>query len=752
MKDHAVVQATVVFARIWCIVTVLSLFPLWQPLAAQDGSDRKVPHRVPRVDSTVRVDADLDEDVWRQALSLELGYEVRPSENVPAPVRTELLLAYSSTHFYAAFRAFDPDPSAIRARITDRDAMYGDDWVALILDTFNDETRTFDFFCNPLGVQGDMIESPNGGGEWDAIWDCAGQVTDQGYTVEMAIPFSSMRFQASEGDQIWGLDGVRSYPRTVRHHIGMFPRDRNNNCYMCQAEKLIGFAGATPGRNIEIDPTVYGVVTQEREEFPDGAFVADDKTFEPGVTGKWGVTPSLTLNATVNPDFSNVEADVAQLDINTQFALYYPERRPFFLEGTTFFNTRLRAVHTRTLADPIWGAKLTGKEGSNAIGFFTSHDDITNLLFPASQGSDMTSLPIKSIGTVLRYRRDVGRSSNLGLLFTGREGSEYHNRVFGADGLWKMTRTDQIMFQVLGSQTKYPATVQDEYGQPSGSFTGGAYDFFYLHGTRSHDWYVLYRQVDREFRSDLGFIPQAGYRAGAVGWGHTWNNDSGNWWNMLNFGSGLEGDWDLDGTNLSRAYSFWFNYAGLAQSFFDLQGTYGKKHYNGVDFDNRYINADFGIRPSAWLFFLIDVTYGDQIDYASTRPGTRIQIDPYAELNLGRHLALRLNHTFERLNVEGGRLYDANISQMRAVYCFSRRTFVRLILQYRHYSRNPDLYSYEVDAMSNSLFTQFLFSYKINPRTVLYLGYSDDHFGSDDVELTQNNRTVFMKIGYAWVL
>jgi hypothetical protein len=133
------------------------------------------------------VDAKLSEDVWRQALLLELGYEVYPSENVDAPVRTELLFAYSSTHLYAAFRAFDPDPSAIRARITDRDAMYSDDWVALILDTFNDETRTFDFFCNPLGVQGDQIESPNGGGEWDAIWDCAGTVTDQGYTVEMAI-------------------------------------------------------------------------------------------------------------------------------------------------------------------------------------------------------------------------------------------------------------------------------------------------------------------------------------------------------------------------------------------------------------------------------------------------------------------------------------------------------------------------------------------------------------------------------------
>jgi hypothetical protein len=410
MKTHAVRSLIVVAVFLWNL-------PPCERLHAQDTTEVEIPHRVPRVESDLQVDAVLDEEVWRHALVLELPYEVRPSENVPAPVRTEVLFAYSTTHLYAAFRAYDPDPTAIRARITDRDAMYGDDWVALVLDTFNDQTRTFDFFCNPLGVQGDEIESPNGSGAWDAIWDCDGRITAEGYVVEMAIPFSSMRFQHSEDDQVWGLDAVRSYPRTVRHHIGMFPRDRNNNCYMCQAEKLIGFAGASPGRNIEFDPTVYGVVTQERDGLPSGPFVQRDRNMEPGLTARWGLTPSLTLNATVNPDFSNIEADVAQLDINTQFALYYPERRPFFLEGATFFNTRFRAVHTRTLADPLWGTKLTGKEGGNAVGFFTAHDDMTNLLFPGSQGSDMASLPMKSVGSVMRYRRDLGRGSNVGLLF-----------------------------------------------------------------------------------------------------------------------------------------------------------------------------------------------------------------------------------------------------------------------------------------------------------------------------------------------
>jgi len=742
-------------ARIAGLLVAIPLTPflLLSPhtLLAQ-SPEPKVPHRVPRVDSEVRVDAVLDEDVWQQALVLTLDYEVRPGENIAPPVRTEVLFAYSDGYLYSAVRAYDPDPSAIRANVTDRDDMYGDDWVALILDTFNDERRTFDFFCNPLGVQGDQIESPSGGGEWDAIWDCDGRVTEEGYVLEMAIPFSSMRFQQAEGDQIWGVDVVRSLPRAVRHHIGMFPRDRNNNCYMCQSEKLIGFAGATPGRNIEVDPTVYGVYTQERENFPAGDFVERDKDYEPGVTARWGVTPALTLNATVNPDFSNVEADVAQLDINTQFALYYPERRPFFLEGASFFNTRFNAVHTRTLADPIWGTKLTGKEGPNAIGFFTVHDDLTNLVFPGNQGSDGTSLAQRNVGSVLRYRRDLGRASNIGLLVTDREGDGYFNRVAGADGVWRMTNRDDVRFQVLGSHTKYPTAVVGDFGQPSGGFVGGAYDAFYLHDTRSHDWYAAYRQVDREFRSDVGFMPEAGYRAGVVGWGHTWNNEPDHWWNMLNFGSELGGQWDVDGPSLGRWYSFWFNYAGLAQTFLDVGGQYGRQTFNGVDYDDRYVNVDFGVRPSGWFFFFIDATYGDRIDYANARPGTRLRLDPRVELRPGRHLRLDLSHAFERLTVDAGRLFTANISQVRAVYSFTRRAFFRTIVQYVHYDRQAENYTFSVDPVSKSVFSQLLFTYKINPQTVFYLGYSDNHFGDQQTSLTRSDRTFFVKVGYAWVL
>jgi hypothetical protein len=730
-----------------------TLFSLFTMLAFASPESGKTPHRVPRVNSQIHVDAILNEEVWQRALVMEVKYEVRPGENIPAPVRTEVLLAYSESHLYAAFRAYDPDASQIRARIADRDNLWSDDWVVLILDTFNDERRTYDFFCNPLGVQGDEIESPQGEEPaWDAIWDSAGRITREGYVVEMAIPFSSFRFQRTDGDQIWGFDAVRSYPRSVRHHLGLFPRDRNNNCYLCQAEKLIGFAGATPGRNIEIDPTLSGLVTQEREGVTEGPFEERDRHLDPGISASWGFTPNLTVNATINPDFSQVEADAAQLDINTQFALFYPEKRPFFLEASDYFDTRLSAVHTRTLADPEWGLKVTGREGANIIGLFVVRDEITNLLFPASQGSRSTSLQMNSTGAVARYRRDVGTSSSLGVLLTDRDGEDYYNRLAGFDGNIRVTPRDRLRFQVLGSRTRYPEEVSSDFDQPHDFFEGTAFDVYYSHDTRSLDWYGIYRQISPDFRADLGFMTQADFRYIDIGWGHTWNNDPDHWWNMLNFGSGYEYEDDFQGGILHRGVTFWFNYAGLIQSWIDVYGQAGRETFNGTEFDNSYLNVEGGIRPSGALYLQIETAFGNQIDYANTRQGRWISLEPYIECKLGRHLTLELDHIFERLDIDEGRLYTANISQLKLVYQFTKRAFLRTILQYVYYDYNVELYTFPIDPEYKSFFSQTLFSYKINPQTVLFLGYSDNYFGDQDLSLRQTDRTFFAKIGYAWVL
>jgi hypothetical protein len=732
---------------LWLGMLVASVMP-------PNVSAARDPHQVPKVDGQIRIDGVLDEPGWQEALVLEIAVEVEPGENIPAPVRTQVWICFSDRHLYAAFRAFDPNPSAIRARYSDRDKLWDDDWVALVLDTFNDERRSFDFFVNPLGIQADSIETSNEGGgtEWDAIWDSAGRIDDQGYVVEIAIPFSSLRFQPEDDEQIWGFDAVRSYPRLVTHKMGLFARDRSNNCYLCQADKIRGFSGASPGRALEFDPTVSAIHSEVREPFPDGSLQEVESTVEPGLTAHWGVTPNLNLSATINPDFSQIETDAAQLDINTKFSLFYPEKRPFFLEGFDYFQTRLNAIYTRTLADPAWGAKVAGKVGRSAIGFFSVRDDVTNLLFPATEWSSSTQWDTASTGTVFRYRYDVGASSTVGALVTDREGNGYSNRLYGADLDLRFTPKDTLMLQVLESKTVYPQNISEAHDQPEDEFKGRAIDFFYAHQTRSHEVYAMYREISPGFRADVGFIPQTGFKHYDTGYLHTWQqNDPTHWYNRLRVWLGYEHDDDWDGNMLRSAPGTFVMYRGPLQSFLYGIFYYGKQTFLGDEYDDRTYDVQLNFQPARDLLLGLRVDGGDGIDYAHSRPGKRLRISPSLDLFAGRHLRFDFDHIYEQFDIDEGRLYTANLSELRTVYQFNRRAFFRLILQYADHAFEQERYADGRDRVFKHLLTQWLFTYKVNPRTAVYFGYTDNHQADSRIDLTQLNRAAFFKIGYAWV-
>lgn len=710
-------------------------------------------YEVPLVTGKIKPDGLLDEAVWEKALKISLDYEVQPGENIKPPVRTEVLLAYTKTHLYVAFKAYDPNPSEIRARISDRDRIWADDWVGVILDTFNDQRRSYDFLCNPFGVQNDFVETPTGGGnEWDTIWSSGGRINEEGYFVEMSIPFSSLRFQRSEGAQVWGFDAVRSYPRSVRHHIGTFPRDRNNNCYLCQAIKLKGFTGAKPGKNLEFDPTLSAHVSSEREDGGvEGPFVHDKKT-EPGITARWGFTPNLTLSATVNPDFSQVEADDLQMDINEPFALFFSEKRPFFVEGSDFFRTRMRAIYTRMMRDPSWGVKLTGKEGANTIGAYMVRDTLTNLVFPGSEGSNATSLAMESTATVLRYRRDFGKKYTVGVLFTNREGDDYFNRVAGFDADLRFTNKDKLQLQVLGSSTRYPGEVVSEYDQRAGRFNDRALDVLYIHDTRNLDIYAAYRDIGRDFRADLGFMPQAGFRSLEVGSNYRWYAPPDSWWTRFTLDGEFRQDKDQDGRLLSRKATGTFTYEGPMNTHALLQYTREREGYNGALFDQNRFFIHNCMNLNRHSHIHTNVFFGDRVDYANTRLGRRFRISPGIEYHIGLRLKASLSHTYERMWAASQRLYTANQSELHLVYQFSKRSFLRTVLQYVDYRYNTANYIDEVDPVYKHLFTQVLFSYKLNPQTVLFLGYSDNYYGYLGKGMPQANRKFFLKIGYALIM
>jgi hypothetical protein len=761
MKRHGW-MGSLIFFPAFCLL----FLPGLAPLAAQEQAPAAKKEYPPALNAVVtpaashiKVDGRLDEEAWQKAALLEIPYEWSPGDNIPTPVKTEVLITYDKAKLYVGFRCFDPEPQKIRAHLMGRDAIdtfIMDDHISFMLDTFNDERRAFQFRVNPLGVQADANFSELEGYEdfsWDAIWASAGKITDFGYTVEVAIPFNQLRFPKGGKEMTWGFSAERSWPRNVRHRMTSHVRSRDRNCILCQFNKLIGFQNISPGKNLEFDPTLTAqrVDTRDMETFPAGGLESGKVKFKPGISARWGVTPNLMLNATVNPDFSQVEADAAQLDVNTRFALYYPEKRPFFLEGADFFLTPLEMVFTRTVADPLWGGKMTGKIGRNAVGVFVTQDRINNLLFPSNQGTDMGSLGEDVWGGVFRFRRDVGRNSTVGFLYSGRVGEGYANHVAGADGFLRLSRTKTVSWQALYSRTDYPEAIASAYGQKADPFAGFALYGNFRHDSRNLVYALSYTDLGEDFRADFGFMPRVDTRQLRVTvhpqiWGRP-----GGWFNRLAFQAVGSRVTDHDGRQTDIEGSVGVGYEGPLQSILQVFLLSTKILYRGVEIERTYNSGYMEMKPRSGLWYWLYWEAGDAIDYANARSASSVLLNPSLEIALGRHLNLNVNHTYENLTLKGDRIYLANLLQARLIYNFNVRCFLRAIVQYSDVKYNPALYSYPVESREKGLFTQLLFSYKLNPQTVLFLGYTDSGIGTANIDLTRASRTFFLKIGYALV-
>jgi hypothetical protein len=700
----------------------------------------------------------MNEAAWQAAAEISLDWEWTPGDNTPPPVRTVCRITYDASNLYIGCRAWDPRPGEIRAHLADRDDIHRvaqNDHILILLDPFNDERRAFQFRVNARGVQADAVLSTAEGVEdwsWDAIWDANASRDSEGYTVEVALPFRSLRFPRTSEVQTWGVILERSYPRTVRHRMQSAPYDRNNSCALCQANKVTGFQGIAPGRNVELTPTVTTSRTDRRDELPDGAMQQGDFDPEAGLDLRWGITPNVSLNGTVNPDFSQVEADVAQLDVNTRFALFYPEKRPFFLEGADLFNTPIEAVFTRTIADPDAGLKASGKVGrstNNGVGLFSARDAVTNILLPANQGSAQTQLDQEAYTAVGRYRRDFGQSSYVGLLYTGRFGDGYTNQVAGVDVFHQISPSNSIRAQYLASTTEYPDQVVTDFGQPEGQFAGGAFRAALSHF--SEDWFaqVYYDDRSPEFRADMGFVPRVDTRQYQADVYRIFRRDKG-WYTQLNVGTSFGQTYDHDGDLTDQFAGVGLNYQGPLQSQAGTALYLTRENYLGTLYDLIVFRPDFQFRPTGNLSVGVSGTFGEAIDFTNARESDQVVISPFVELRVGTGIAVNASHSLQRLSYSGNRVFTANLFQSRIFYYFNRRTLVRAVIQYRDVSRDPDQYVDPVNAEDRSLFGQFLFSYKVNAQTVVFLGYSETTGGTQDYDLTTRDRTVFAKVGYAW--
>lgn len=747
--------------------------------------------KIPYIQGQVSTDAELLEPQWQQATKVELNYVVRPFENTQPPVKTHALVFEDGQTLHVAFVAQDPNPQAINAFYRDRDKIWSDDLVGIKLDTFNDNRLAYQFFVNPLGIQIDAIENEMTGKEsdsWDAIWQSKGKITAAGYQVEMAIPLRVLNFNEADGYKIWGAEFVRFYPRNDRYRISNTPTDRDNACTLCQLAEVEGFANATQGQNLAIIPTM--VAGRSRSRKPQNTLQWDyEGNQDVGLDIKWGLTPEVSLLATFNPDFSQVEADAPQLSVNNTFALSFAEKRSFFLENADYFSSNIDLVYTRNISAPDYGSKVTGRIGQHTLGVFVANDATTSFVVPGNLGSKVASIAAQSTNMALRYRYDLTDDFSLGWVSTVREAESYHNYVGGLDIKYQITPQDTFKAQLIGSDTAYPDELYKDFCADDctelsdlseqvlrtvnrDSFADYMYRIDYRHDQR--DWFVRTAHLRRggDFRADLGFQSKVDRNTDILGAGYIWYNQD-SWWNRLEVSGDYDINHDDNGDLLEVERELYLKVLGNYQSLLRFgaikRKRVGQRQYAGdmLDltdanllriadnttlFSENKLSLNFRMRPSAYLKFGIIARIGDEIDFANNRLGQQVFLKPDIKWSIGKNVQLELKHTYSNLDVEGQHLFTANLSDARLTYQFDQRQFLRLIAIYSDIERNQANYHEQVDANRKKLGVQLLYSYKLNPLTKFFAGYSDAAIDRDDLaSLTKSEQSIFMKFSYAWL-
>lgn len=749
-----------------------------------NGSERTDSLVVPFLAQKIELDGIIDEDAWNDAAKIPLNYVTRPFENTTPPVQTTARIFENGENIYIAFTAQDNDASQIRALFRDRDSVWDNDLVGVKIDTFGDSRLSYQFFVNPHGIQSDAIENQMTRSEsdsWNAIWDAETQLTDEGYTVEIALPFRIMNFINSDGPKQWRVEFVRFYPRDNNLRISNRPVDRNNSCNLCQMGKMEGFASAKQGKNLSITP--YAVAGYARNRAASTAPSNDwqyQNNQEVGVDINWGISSDMLLQATVNPDFSQVEADAGQLGINNPFALFFPEQRPFFLENADFFSTQYDLVYTRNIGAPDLGTKLTGRVNNHTFGILAANDESTTFLVPGNLGSSVARLDQESTNIAARYRYDISDDLSIGAIITGRHADDYHNIVTGLDTRYQITPSDTLRMQVLRSDTQYPNQLFQDFcrndcsedtdkseitlrTQQDDDFAGSTYKIDYRHEEREWYMYANRTSTQADFRADLGFESTVDRHKSVLGGGLVWWKDNA-WWNRFEFG----GDWDITHNDngelierevqaqveLNAAYQSYFNFQWVKRDTVGLRQNGASLAIDGntTRFTEEQFSFYFEAQPNRTVYFENFARIGDRIDLRNNRLGDQILLEPSITLNLGNHLEASVSHEYNRIDVNNEMLFTANLTDLRLSYQFSAKQFVRLALVYADVKRNTDNYLVQVDARDRSLGTQLIYSYMINPLSRLFIGYGDSAFADDENPgLMRTEQAVFMKFSYAWL-
>ncbi len=712
------------------------------------------PVALAKSDAAIQIDGDLSDAAWQNAAKYETWYETNPGDNVEPKVKTVGWVTYDSKFLYVAVDAFDNKASDIIAPYADHDQISGntDDYAGIIVDTRNDGKTAYLFLVTARGVQYDAITDDAGNGEDsspDFFWDTAAKVNDHGWTMEMRVPFSSLRYD-NPNPAAWGLVIYRNWPRDRRYQMFTSKLPRDVNCFVCNFGKVTGLQGLPAGDHFVAAP--YMTANQLGETSELGTPLRNHQVgTDAGLDFKWNPTADMAVDATINPDFSQIESDVAVISTNERFAIFLPEKRPFFLEGVELFSTPIQAVYTRTLTSPRWGARTTGKTGQYAYTALVAQDrGGGSVIIPTAFGSEFAPQEGSSLAAIGRIRRDFGRSF-ISMLATTRESEGgAHNRVLGPDFQWRLGEKHTFTGQYLISRTVTPDR-PDLSSQWNGEKLNGygAYGW-YQYSSAKNDFYVNYTDYSDDFRADNGFVPQVGWRGSYTEVGHTWR-PKGFFSRFRGFAFG-EYDNTQAGDPLYRLASVGFGADGKHRSFTRVRLSHDQVANEGELFDrNRiYFTEQFGVSRII-SFISVDGWVGDEVDFATNRLGRGANIAFSATLRPTNHLQLGLTSSLRWLNLRGDRLFTSQVERLKATYTFNPRMFLRAIIQNQRTNRDVALSLADTSQHSGALSTQMLFAYKINWQTVAYIGYGDlDEVVGSNGDFEPSTRQVFAKVSYAF--
>ena len=773
-----------------CLATALLRGPA--PSTTYVGRQNQLHVTIPRIDvdvATVAIDGLLDEPVWKQAAMLTGFSEFAPNDGIPAADSTQVLLWYSPTALYVGIRAYEAH-GAVHATLADRDKISADDNVQLLLGTFHDQRQAYVFAVNPLGVQMDGTIVENGqtqGFGWtptlsgraapdlsqDFVFTSKGRLTDYGYEVEIRIPFKSLKYQ-SAANQSWDINVVRQ----VQHsgfEDSWAPAKRANASFLGQAGTIDGLGGFDRGLVLDLNP----VVTRKASGAPGpNGWAYGHPAPQLGGNVRWGVTNNLTLNGTVRPDFAEVESDAGQFLIDPRQSLFFPEKRPFFLDGLEQFSVPHNLIYTRRIAKPEGALKLTGKVAGTSIGFLSAGDD------PSLSANGVYT----PLFTILRAQRDLGDQSRVGMAYTDRTVGGDYNRVGDVDG--------RVVFGGLYTGSfQYAHAFDDSRGvSRRGSLWEGA---LARTGKRFGLRYTM-TGIEDDFRTLSGFVPRTGTVHAALDHRATWFNAPGRTletltgdillddiWQYSHFvhqgdaqdkkfhlstSAGLHGGWALG----AGVYWETFGYDTQLFSSYRIERTVGTRTdtvpFVGI---GRIPNRDYVVTLSTpqWSRFDGSLLYiGGQDENFFEWAQANIN---YLSLtaNVRATDQLRLNGTLnyqDYLRRTDGSLVGRNlIPRVKVEYQFTRAIFLRMIGEYdlaQHDDLRDETRTFfpliiggqkALATRSARLHGDWLFSYQPNPGTVLFLGYGSEAVAAPNPlerfnfqPLLRSNDYFFVKLSY----